>query len=146
MTNRGLSLVPLLALLLAPAAGADPQRASINYTQHCRGCHLADATGLAEEVPRMKDFIGKFLHSPEGRAYLVRVPGVATAALPDEQLAELLNWLLFRFSAAELPDDFAPYTAAEVAALRADPLVDAGGTRRRILEDLAGAAGRHRDD
>jgi hypothetical protein len=119
------------------AASADEQRASVNYKIHCQGCHLADAAGLADEVPGMKDFVGYFAHSQEGREFLVRVPGVATAALPDDQLAELLNWLLVHFSAAELPAGFVPFTVAEVAALRLDLVQDPATSRKRILREIA---------
>ena len=37
--------------------------------------------------------LGSLLATPAGRAYLVRVPGVAQAPLDDERLAALLNWV-----------------------------------------------------
>ncbi len=122
---------------LVPVASADDQRASTNYTLHCQGCHLADATGLHNEVPRMKDFVGYFLHSQEGREFVIRVPGVATASLPDDELAELINWLLVTYSSKQLPESFRPFSIAEVAALRSDLEPDPGKTRIRILRDIA---------
>ena len=104
---------------------------------HCQGCHLPDATGFGDEVPRMKDFVGYFTHSPEGREFLVRVPGVATAALPDDQLAELMNWLLLSFSADQLPENFVSFTVAEIAVLRRDLIANPGKVRKRILKEIA---------
>lgn len=129
----------VIALALGPAsvAVADADRARINYTLHCQGCHLADAQGLAGEVPRMKDFVGFFLHSEEGREFVIRVPGVATASLPDDELAELMNWLLFNFSAEQLPEPFEPYSGPEVGKLRGRLEPDPAETRTHILHEIA---------
>lgn len=127
----------LLLLLFAGGAFADDRRAEVNYMLHCQGCHLPQAAGMAGRVPPMKDFAGWFLHSDEGREFLVRVPGVAQSALASSELAELLNWLLTTYSAAELPAAFRPFTAAEVDRLRAAPLGDPASERAAILADLA---------
>lgn len=125
------------ALLLSPLAVADDHRAQVNYMIHCQGCHLPDAVGFSGRVPRMKDFAGYFLHSREGREFLVRVPGVSTASLPDDEIAELLNWLLTTYSAAQLPRDFTPFSEAEVSRLRTSPESDPEATRRKILNQIA---------
>ena len=120
-----------------PAANADDHRASVNYKIHCQGCHLPDAIGFADKVPRMKDFVGYFLHSQEGREFVIRVPGVATSTLSDDAITELMNWLLLTYSADQLPGDFMPYSAAEVAGLRLDLEGDPESTRKGILERIA---------
>lgn len=127
----------MLAIGLIPVAYAGDERARINYMLNCQGCHLADASGLAGEVPRLKNFVGYFLHSGEGREFLIRVPGVATASLPDDELAELMNWLLETYSSEQLPEFFEPFSADEIAALRAKLESDPGATRSRILRDIA---------
>jgi hypothetical protein len=81
--------------------------------------------------------VAALLRAPGGREYLVRVPGVAQSALPDEALAELLVWMLRRFDPAGVPPDFAPYTAEEVGPLRARPLTDVAGARAALLRGLA---------
>ncbi len=126
-----------LTVVLIPAASADDHRAKVNYMLHCQGCHLPEAIGFAGKVPRMKDFVGYFLHSKEGREFVIRVPGVATASLPDDELVELMNWLLLTYSAEQLPDPFAPYSVAEVAALRSDLEGNPEKTRLRILRQIA---------
>ena len=125
-------------LLLAPAfALADDRRAEVNYMLHCQGCHLPQAEGFEGKVPPMKDFVGYFLHSEEGRAFLIRVPGVAQSAIDDTELAELMNWILGRFSERQLPEDHRPFTTVEVSELRKSPVADPERTRRRILERIA---------
>jgi hypothetical protein len=130
-------LVIMLAIGMPSAISADDHRARINYTLHCQGCHLADATGLQDEVPRMKDFVGYFLHSKEGREFVIRVPGVATSSLSDDELTELMNWLLATFSKEQLPESFEPYSVAEVSALRIDLKPGPGTARLNILQDIA---------
>jgi cytochrome c553 len=104
------------------AGVTNPARARQNWMLACQGCHRADATGTPQTTPAMAGFVAKFLHVPGGREYLVRVPGVATAALSDADLAEIVNWSLARFDPANIPTDFKPYTPAEVRALRLKPL------------------------
>lgn len=101
---------------------ANPARAKQNWMLSCQGCHRADATGTPQTTPTMAGFVAKFLHVPGGREYLVQVPGVATAALSDADLAEVVNWSLVRFDAANVPADFRPYTPAEIGRLRLKPL------------------------
>jgi hypothetical protein len=85
----------------------------------------------------MTGIVARFLEIPGGREYLARVPGVATAALTDAQLAELLNWTLYRFDAAHVPAGFKPYTAAEMGALRRHPLrTEAKAVRAALMTEL----------
>ena len=126
-----------LAMGLVPVAGADDHRARINYMIHCQGCHLPEAVGFVGKVPRMKDFVGYFLHSREGREFVIRVPGVATSSLPDDELTEMMNWLLLTYSVEQLPWPFVPFSAEEVAVLRTDLEADPENTRMRILKQIA---------
>ncbi|MFD0849878.1 cytochrome C [Sphingosinicella xenopeptidilytica] len=101
---------------------SNPALARQNWILKCQGCHRPDATGTAQTTPAMAGVVAKFLHVPGGREYLGRVPGVATAPVGDAELADLLNWTLYRFDGAHVPADFKPYTAAEVGKLRRAPL------------------------
>lgn len=85
----------------------------------------------------MKNFVGYFLHSKEGREFVIRVPGVATSSLADDELTEMMNWLLLNFSAQELPDPFVPFLTEEVAALRLNLEEQPQKTRIRILQRIA---------
>jgi mono/diheme cytochrome c family protein len=113
-----------LALWAATAANAAPPPVE-DYLLHCSGCHHADGAGVPGVVPPLSG-LAPFLATPAGRAYLVRVPGVAQASLDDERLAALLNWVMREMSGAQ-PSP--AYDAVEVHALRADPLRDARSER-----------------
>lgn len=123
---------------LEPMPGVpNPARARQNWILACQGCHRADATGTPQTTPTMAGFVARFLHAPGGREYLGRVPGVATAALSDEALAEVLNWSLLRFDPAHVPGDFTPYTPAEMGRLRLKPLrTEAAAVRAGLVARL----------
>lgn len=101
---------------------SDPARARVNYMLKCQGCHQPDGAGNAVNTPPLKDEVSRFLSVQGGREFLVQVPGVASVDLGDQQLAELLNWTLYRFDRAHLPQGFRPYAAGEVSRLRREPL------------------------
>ncbi len=127
----------MIVALHGAAAHSDARyNAKTNYILHCQGCHGVDGIGaLPEKVPPLADSIGYFLHVPEGRRYLVQVPGAAYAAVDDEALAEVLNYVLLRFSAAQLPATFRPYSADEVARVRRSP-EDIVSLRARLAAEL----------
>jgi len=126
-----------------PAGIADPQHAWQNWTLNCQGCHRPDGSGSAATAPPLKGSVARFLAVPGGRDYLVRVPGVATSALSDADLAEVLNWLLRRFDPADIPAGFKAYTAAQVGRLRKRPLrLRAASVRRELLAKAARPASR----
>lgn len=110
--------------------------AAEDYERQCRGCHRADGYGAPGATPPLTGAMGLFLHVPGGREYLVRVPGVANAPLDDSRLAAVLNWTLQRYSPREIPPDFQPYTAAETARLRAQPLYEVRSERARLVQAL----------
>jgi mono/diheme cytochrome c family protein len=117
------------ALAFGAAAAAVPGPAE-DYVLHCSACHQRDGAGVPGVVPPLSG-LAPFLATPAGRAYLVRVPGVAQAALDDERLAALLNWVMSAMSGTA-PDP--AYGAGEVHALRADPMRDAPAQRKAVLE------------
>jgi mono/diheme cytochrome c family protein len=131
------SRLAFFVLLIGSSAFADDRRAQVNYMLHCQGCHLPEAEGFDGKVPPISNFAGYFLHSAEGRDFLIRVPGVAGSALRDSEIAELMNWLLQTYSENQLPDPYAPFTESEVAALRANPEPDPAAAREAILGRLA---------
>ena len=128
-------LTTLAAFTALAATEVDAKRARVNYMLNCQGCHLADGRGIGD-IPEMKNFVGNFLRVPGGREYLVGVPGSANAPLNDALLAELLNWMLMEMSANELPTDWQPYTAAEVASYRATTLTDVDKVRAVLINRI----------
>jgi mono/diheme cytochrome c family protein len=119
----------------APAGVENPQRAWQNWTLNCQGCHRLDGSGSDGTAPSLAGTVAKFLWVPGGRDYLIRVPGVATSALSSEDLAEVVNWMLWRFDKDNVPPAFQPFTAAEVARLRTQPLrLEASQMRSDLLK------------
>jgi len=109
-------------------------RALENWKLSCQGCHRPDGSGLAERgMPDMRGEVGQFVHTDAGRAYLGRVPGVTNNSIPDDELAELVNWVLYTFDPEALPHDFVPYSATEIRDLRQQPL---GSEANAIRADL----------
>jgi mono/diheme cytochrome c family protein len=132
----------LLATLLA--AGATAQPAITNprslYVLHCAGCHGMDASGVpGQGVPSMRGSLGHFMKLPEGRAFLLQVPGVNNAGLSDTQIALVTNWMVRQFSADTAPPDWPAYTAAEVAAAKLSRPSDVARARADLVARL------HRD-
>jgi len=122
----------VLALLcgLAERASADPWA---DYVLHCQGCHRPDGSGSAGGAPPFAGNLHRFVLTPEGRAYLLRVPGVAHAELDDARLATLLNWILAQFDPAPTGMGWTPFSPEEVAKLRHLPLLSVPQARHHAL-------------
>lgn len=129
----------------APVGVVNQQRAWQNWTLNCQGCHRPDGTGSEGTAPSLAGTVSKFLTVPGGREYLGRVPGVATSPLSNADLADLMNWMFWRFDREHLPADFVPFTADELARLRSNPLrLEASPMRAALLrqaDERAAAAG-----
>ncbi len=139
LASRFSPLWLLVFAILAPAvAGADGQSQGdprLDYMLQCQGCHGANGTSKPEAgVPSMIGLAGRFLDDPEGRAYLVQVPGVSQAPLKDRAIADLLNWILERFGTDSEKRPIEPYTRNEVTAYRAMEPIDVAATRARLIE------------
>lgn len=129
---RSALVAALLLGAAAPAARADPE---VDYLLHCSGCHMPDGSGLDQVVPTLHDVIGRIVAEPEGRAYIVRVPGVSQAPISDEKLTDVINWMLAEFSSETLPDDFEPFTVSEVGRSRSQLLADPLKLRAELFPD-----------
>ncbi len=134
MKSRAIAVL-IVALSIASAALAGGSPAEL-YTLNCWGCHKPRAEGIPGTVPRLADSMANFLRVPGGREYLVEVPGVAASALSNAEIAEVLNWLLVTFNKAEMPLDFKPYTAAEIARYRPHQLIRITETRDDLVKRL----------
>jgi mono/diheme cytochrome c family protein len=133
--RRTTTLIAALSLGAATTARAEPSL-QVLYTLHCSGCHGAAGHGVPERgIPDLHN-AGSYVTLPQGRAYLVQVPGISQSHLDDATAARILNYVLLRFSASELPAYFKPYTADEVTRLRADKASDAETRRAQILDGL----------
>lgn len=118
----------------ATGAHASPQQ---DYILYCMGCHGPQAEGVPGKVPPLAHALGRYMRSPAGRNYILRVPGAANSVLSDAQLAGVLNWLAQTFDAQELSSDVPLFSAAEVTSQRHSPLPSVLATRREVVRELA---------
>lgn len=130
------SLVTAMSLVAATGvARASPQQ---DYVLYCMGCHGAQAEGVPGKVPPLAHALGRYMRTPAGRNYVLRVPGAANSVLSDSQLAAVLNWLAQTFDGEELTqNNVAPFSTAEVTGLRHSPLPSVLATRSTVVRDLA---------
>jgi hypothetical protein len=117
------------------AAFSAPQR---DYILACAGCHGLHGVSNPSLVPSLQGLAGYFLDLPKGRAYLSRLPNVAFSTLSDEQLAAVLNYMVFDIGAGSAPSGARPYLAAEVGQWRKLPLTEVtlSAYRRQLVEIL----------
>jgi hypothetical protein len=134
--RTSLLLLSLFLSVLCAANENAQDKVHFNYQMFCQGCHTPDGTG-AKSVPQLKGHVGTFLQTQAGREYLVRVPGSATSALDNEELAGVLNWILTEFSGDSLAENYKPYTVGEVGLLRRNPLNEVVLYRTKLLADIA---------
>jgi len=134
-----LSLLVAVYIAFVPSAfnasEINSDRAKFNYQMFCQGCHTPDGTG-GKDTPMIKGHIGNFLGTLEGREYLVRVPGSANSTLDNEQLAEVLNWMIVEMGGDSVPHNMQYYTASEVAELRKQPLFEVTKYREQLVSKI----------
>ncbi|NTY35947.1 c-type cytochrome [Burkholderia diffusa] len=143
LSRRLLSLLlfvgAVACVTAAPAhadGAADAARARQHWVLNCMGCHTATGGGIPGKVPPLANSLGYFTHLPAGREYVMRVPGASNSALSDQDLADVLNWVLTTMNRDALPRDFKPYTEAEVAAHRRPAFSDVATVRAGLVRAL----------
>ena len=105
---------PVLPLLTAPES---------DYVEYCSGCHGMQGNSAPAEIPVLRDRVGYFMCTKEGRDYLIRLPNVAYSAITDNrELADMMNFVVFGLGGNSAPKGTKPFTAAEVGRLRAEAL------------------------
>ncbi|WIW87742.1 MULTISPECIES: cytochrome C [unclassified Sphingobium] len=106
-----------------PAAITDPAMARADYVEQCAGCHGVAGSAAPAQLPELRGRVGWFLCTPQARAYLIRLPNVAHSRIRDnQQLADMMNYVVFGLGGASAPSGAAPFTAEEVARERRQPL------------------------
>ena len=109
----------------APAAPALPLLTTpqSDYVEYCSGCHGMQGNSAPAEIPVLRDRVGYFMCTKDGRDYLIRLPNVAYSAITDNQeLAEMMNFVVFGLGGNSAPKGAKPFTATEVERLRAKAL------------------------
>ena len=112
-----------------------------DYVEHCSGCHGMQGDSYPAEIPVLRDRIGYFMCTQEGREYLIRLPNVAYSPIPDNrQLADMMNFVVFGLGGASAPKDARPFTAAEVGRLRTRALATDSliAVRAEIVGNMVG--------
>ena len=94
-----------------------------DYVEHCSGCHGMQGNSAPAEIPVLRDRVGYFMCTRQGRDYLIRLPNVAYSAISDNQeLADMMNFVVFGLGGNSAPKGTKPFTASEVARLRTKAL------------------------
>lgn len=111
-----------------------------DYMLQCAGCHRFDGEGAESKgIPKFVNSIGLFSRLAEGRSYMIRVPGASQSQLNNAELAEVLNWIVAKYSAQEYKNNnFRLFTAAEVGASRPYRFDDVAVERHKLTEQLQG--------
>lgn len=147
LAPRSPRLLLLPAALFALAAGysaagqpkdqtgfgiSDPALARSDYIENCGGCHGVTGSSAPAQVPELQGRVGYFLCTPETRAYLLRLPNVAHSRITDnQQLADVMNYVVFVIGEGSAPSGRLPFTGDEVAHERLHALSSANLTRER---------------
>lgn len=143
-----------LALLLAPqlaarqdpraatvtqglAAITDPELARGDYVEHCAGCHGVQGISAPAKLPELRGRVGYMMCTAETRAYMLRLPNIAKSRISDnQQLADMLNFMVYSLGGDSVIPGTQPFTAAEVGRERALALTSASlvAERRRHVD------------
>jgi len=134
-------LVLLSSLGLWYGAAAFAADGATLYKTYCAACHQENGEGIPGTYPFINGPIGRLSGFPEGREFLIAtvlfglkgemmqrgyvynsvMPGYG-AAMSDEEVAALLNWLKRQWNNANFGAEAPDYTPEEVAAVRAKNL------------------------
>jgi hypothetical protein len=131
---RGPPLIAAALICCSANVWSDPQQ---DYVLNCMGCHQVDGGGQPPAIPNLKDRVGYYLTVPQGRAYLVQVPGAANSLLGDRELTGVLNWMVDEFAGVSRPAKFEPFAVEEVAAYRRQRPADIDALRHTLKADIA---------
>ncbi len=108
------------------AALTDPELARSDYVEHCAGCHGVQGLSAPAKLPELRGRVGYLMCTDETRAYLLRLPNIAKSRITDnQQLADLLNFMVFALGGESVLAGTTPFTAAEVERERRFALTDA---------------------
>ncbi|WP_372730753.1 cytochrome C [Novosphingobium sp.] len=119
------------------AAITDPELAKADYVEHCAGCHGVQGLSAPAKLPELRGRVGYMMCTPATRAYLLRLPNIAKSRLTDnQQLADMLNFMVFGIGGQSVLPGTKPFTAREVGFERQYALTSASlvAERKRHVE------------
>lgn len=118
---------------------ADMDQAQSDYVEHCGGCHGIKGNAAPADLPNLQGRVGWFMCLPEGRDYLMRLPNIARSRITDnDQLADLMNFMVFGLGGKSTAPGTRPFTGAEVAQGRTHAFTSVSlvKTRAAIVEQV----------
>ena len=160
--RRGLGQLWCGAGILAAAIGAasvaaqDPAAGATIFAERCAVCHQENGQGVAGVYPPINETLGHFLATASGRRYLSDVIAFGLAGaisvggqpyvgqmklappLSDQEIADVLTYVLTTFNAASLPASAGSFSADEIASARATPKAptDVARGRQAVIAEL----------
>jgi mono/diheme cytochrome c family protein len=129
--------------LAAGAAGTARADGHNTFISNCAVCHQPDGKGAPSVYPPLADSAGRYVALKDGRAYLIDVVSFGMGGkiesggdsfegdmppwpqLNDQDVADVLTYVLTGLNGKLLPADFKPISADEVKAERAKQLTSA---------------------
>lgn len=126
------------------AAIGDPELAKADYVEHCAGCHGVQGLSAPAKLPELRGRVGYMMCTADTRAYLLRLPNIAKSRISDnQQLADMLNFMVFGLGGTSVLPGTKPFTAAEVGYERQFALTSASlvRERKRHVETAIGKCG-----
>ena len=105
----------------------------------CQGCHKANGGGIEGSVPDLRTFGKLLLAVPEGRQFYVSVPGSANSPLTDQELAEVLNFIVSDIldDAEDQADSLSRFTGDEIARYRSLKIPDVLERRKELVKSVS---------
>ncbi|HVB80579.1 MAG TPA: cytochrome c [Candidatus Binataceae bacterium] len=144
------------------AVGANTARADGHdiFISNCAVCHQPDGKGAPSVYPPLANSVGRYVALKDGRAYLIDVVSFGMGGkiesggdsfegdmppwpqLNDEDVAQVLAYVLTGLNSKRLPADFKPISADEVKAERAKQLTaaDIHTERESLIKELGSKA------
>jgi len=137
-TGKAVASPAALANPSAPAAGASTARADGKgiFVSNCAVCHQPDGKGAPGVYPPVADSVGRYVVLKDGRTYLIDVVSFGMGGkidsggdsfegemppwqqLSDQDIADVLTYVIIGLNPKLLPSDFKPFSADEVKAER----------------------------
>jgi mono/diheme cytochrome c family protein len=131
--------VAALVIEAVPSAAQETTAGAMIFAERCAVCHQPNGQGVPGVYPPINETLGHFLATASGRNYLGDVVdfGLAgsitaggqryigqmklTPPLSDQEVADVLNYVLTTFNSESLPADARLFEAGDISALRARP-------------------------
>jgi mono/diheme cytochrome c family protein len=153
---RGLLVAGACAIAFAAGTGIARADGHNVFISNCAVCHQPDGKGAPSVYPPLANSVGRYVAVKDGRTYLMDVVAFGMGGkiesgadsfegdmppwpqLSNQEVADVLTYVLTGLNSKVLPADFKPFTADEVKAERAKQLTSAKThvERDEVLKEL----------